>query len=194
MRIKISDGNSKIGKIPNINLPPGVTCRADAKCYHEGCYARKAYRMYPSAKAAWDANWEFYQEDPEEYFAELSAWLLVREPKLFRYHSSGDIPDQWYLDKMVELAKKHTNINFLCYTKRYSFDFSARPDNLQIILSTWPGMPLPTNRKLPWAFLEMDYRNPENSYYFKCPGNCSDCDNICWNKLEPGINIVFAKH
>lgn len=32
MNIKISNGNSKMGAIPSVSLPAGVTCRQDCEC------------------------------------------------------------------------------------------------------------------------------------------------------------------
>lgn len=32
MNVKISNGNTKIGAIPSVSLPSGVTCRSDCEC------------------------------------------------------------------------------------------------------------------------------------------------------------------
>lgn len=32
MNIKISSGNAKLGSIPSISLPVGITCRGDCEC------------------------------------------------------------------------------------------------------------------------------------------------------------------
>ena len=172
-----------------------MTCRSNAKCYTEGCYSRKAYRLYKNTKKAWNSNWEFYKEDPAGFFDELNAWLIAHKPKLFRWHVSGDVPDQFYLESMMGIAMFNPIISFLCYTKRYEFDFSGKPDNLQIVLSTWPTMELPENKSLPWAWIEGDVRIPEDAYYFRCPGGCKDCpEQICWNKLDNITHIVFPFH
>ena len=48
--INISTTNSKLGgTIPSINLPAGLTCRADAPC-QKGCYAKKGNWIFKNVK------------------------------------------------------------------------------------------------------------------------------------------------
>ena len=195
MRLKISSGNSKLGKIPNLSLPPGVTCRSNANCYTEGCYAVKFYRMYKGTKKAWDSNWEFYKEDPYEFFKELQTWLLLNKPSRFRFHVSGDFPDEFYLRSVFETASICHETKFLAFTKRYESDFSDAPPNLQIILSVWSSMPVPENpRRLPEAWLEEDPRRPLDGVYFRCQGNCIDCAYACWDRVSSKVPVFFPKH
>lgn len=44
MQVKISQGNSKMGSIPSVSLPAGVTCRSDCEC-NKKCYAMKLERL-----------------------------------------------------------------------------------------------------------------------------------------------------
>jgi len=50
--VKISNGNTKLGRIPNISLPPIKACGKDVPCKSD-CYALKAYRQYPATRKAW---------------------------------------------------------------------------------------------------------------------------------------------
>ena len=193
--IVISKGNSKIGKIPNISLPPGVPCGPGAKCYSEGCYAKNSYRMYPNVRKAWDGNWGSYKFNPWNYFVKISNWIAKYQPHLFRWHVGGDIPSQTYLDYMVMVAQCWPDTQFLAFTKRYEFDYSDLPENLNIILSVWPSMPKPKNLySLGMAFLEEDPRWDRNGYYLRCPGNCGNCGNLCWSTVCSQVPVVLQKH
>ena len=59
MNIKISNGNSKMGKIPSVSLPSVVTCRKDCSC-KEKCYARKIERIRPNVRDSYAANQNYY--------------------------------------------------------------------------------------------------------------------------------------
>lgn len=52
--ICVSNGNSKLGSIPNISLIPGKDC-GDVPCKAQ-CYALKAWKQYPETRAAWKRN------------------------------------------------------------------------------------------------------------------------------------------
>ena len=93
--VHISHGNMKIGKIFNINLPPGISCYKGVPCNcNSGCYALKAYKMYPNVKKAWDENFEIYQDNPKYYFDNIIIQLKSKKYfDRFRWHSSGDIVD-----------------------------------------------------------------------------------------------------
>ncbi len=93
MDVKISNGNIKLGKIFNINLPPVLSCAVGVPCFKK-CYAMKAYKMYPNVREAWTHNLNTYHANKDEYFASIIN-QLKRKKHLdrFRWHSSGDILD-----------------------------------------------------------------------------------------------------
>lgn len=194
MRIKISSRNSKIGNIPNLSLTPGESCVPGVPCYTEGCYALNAYNRWPNVQNAWDANLEFYEEDPTRFFSEFGQSISAIEPERFRLFVGGDFPDEYFYNifsKMI--VSNHEKTSFLVFTKRYEYDYDNLPVNLKVILSTWPGLPLPTRTDIPWAWLEEDPRRPDQDY-FVCVGNCTNCGHICWDKVSPDCPVVFRKH
>lgn len=195
MKLHISKGNTKLGKIPNISLPPVVTCRKGVWCTKD-CYAMKAYRLWPEVKTAWDENWLFYKKDSRGYFDGVQKWLQKNAPNHFRWHVSGDIPTRDYFLKVVKTARMFPDIRFMLFTKRWDM----LPDglcgntvtNLAVILSMWPGAPAPKRfGDLPKAWLSHDRRLPD--YYFKCPGKCDEC-YACWDVAKLGWNVVFDLH
>ena len=63
----ISRGNSKLGKVPNISLPPVKSCGNCKQCAPD-CYALKSYKQYKNVRASWDYNFDLYKSEPGRYF------------------------------------------------------------------------------------------------------------------------------
>lgn len=192
MEIKISEGNRKLGKIPNISLtpiescPPGVLCKDD-------CYCQKAMRLYPSAAAAWANNLAVYREDPAEYFVQVQTYLHNKKPELFRWHVAGDIPDWTYFALMKLTAELHPETKFLVYTKNFRLAALSKfiPRNLSVILSMWPGAPVQEHLTLRRAWCQNGTEERVPAGAIPCPGQCYACAQ-CWNPV--GEDIVFHKH
>jgi hypothetical protein len=193
MKLSIAKGNSKLGTIPNISLTPGKSCGGKV-C--SGCYAMKSYRMYPSVRKAWDANLDAYESDSEGYFEAINKYLAKHKPSMFRWHVAGDIPGDAYLAYMLEIADLHPGVKFLAFTKRHDLitDSVCRiiPSNLSIILSMWPGMPVPDS-PLPRAWMQdgTETRVPDDA--IPCHGHCDSC-GMCWSLASIGRDVVFSKH
>ena len=197
MKLTISVGNSKIGQVPNISLPPGESCVKGVPCLTDGCYAMKSYRMYPNVRTAWNGNLELWQEAPQEFEKRLIESLGGLYTSRFRWHVGGDIPDQAYLDMMIRVANHFSSpLSFLVFTKRYHLDYSKVPLNLHVVLSAWPGLDMPEriDSKTPIAWLSSDLRRSVDQCHIQCPGSCSECDYTCWVGLDSGMDVVFNKH
>ncbi len=192
MELKVSKKNGKIGEVPNLSLTPGTSCVPDIPCFTEGCYANAAYKRWPNVKNAWDSNLELYKRDPDQFFEDLKSWLRENKTKRFRMFVGGDFPDLDYFTRFNIIARHFMGVQFLTFTKRYEYNFVYAPNNSKIILSTWPGYPLPKDESVPWAWLEEDDRKPEN--YIRCVGNCSDCGHLCWSAVSVDLHVVFPKH
>lgn len=195
MKISISLGNTKMGWIPSISLPPGVTCAPNLPCAKK-CYAKKAWRMYPATKAAWERNLKIWHKSPDDYFAQIESWLEKKKVELFRFHVSGDIPSQAYLDRVVELAVRMPSKKFLFFTKKAHLDFRGFPSNLCGVLSQWPGLEHKMSKSallLPRAWMQDGFQDvPESA--IECFGNCKACCGMCWNLRKIGRDVVFKLH
>jgi hypothetical protein len=191
---KISPGNSKLGRIPNLSLIPGKDC-GDVPCKRD-CYALKAWRQYPEVKAAWSHNSHLAHSNREAFFADVESYLAKRMPRFFRWHVAGDILDQSYLGQMKRLARAYPATKFLAFTKRHDLAFVNLPENLAIVFSMWSGWgDVDHARKLglPIAWMQdgAETRVPAN--VLECPGNCETC-GMCWQLKKIGRDVVFHKH
>lgn len=204
MEIKISKTNTKLsGEIPSINLPAIQTCRADAPC-RKYCYACKGNFTYSNVRKSLLNNLAVYMADSNDYFKQIIQFLTngLTTYKYFRWHSSGDIVDEKYLDGMIAVAKKCKLTKFLAFTKKFELvnQYLAKggiiPKNLKIVYSAWDKNFIVENPyKLPVAYV--DLRKKENNpkipeLAIPCTGKCYEC-LACWS-LKTGQNVVFKQH
>jgi len=185
MKLHISTGNSKLGKIPNISLPPIITCPDFIPCYYE-CYCNKNFFYLKKAKEKWNENYELLQCNPYEFFSQLQSFLQTKKPKYFRFHTGGDCPDQNYVDNIILIAEICKNTKFLIFTKRYSFNFyDGQVPNFKVKYSAW-GRMVPYKKPVAWLY---DGKG-EMPKGFKCTGKCDKC-YWCWENNE---DVVLFKH
>jgi hypothetical protein len=191
----ISTDNSKLGRIYNISLPPGLSCGKDVPCRRD-CYARHIWRRKRlHVEQGWSLNWYHYQTCPRNYFDAITEFLREKARRYFRWHVSGDIVDSDYWQGMLRVASALPETRFLCFTKRHDLVRKSRviPGNLTVVASMWPGWGTPP-RKFPRAWCrhpkQPDPRIPKTAK--RCPGHCDTCHK-CWN-LAPKDDVVFELH
>lgn len=197
-------GNTKLGAVLNVSLPPPKTCGATMPCYRDKvCFAMKhGYTLYPNTKTAWDGNWRALMRNRSDYFQAINAAIPRSKIRLFRWHIGGDIVDENYLIWMVAVASIHKDVRFLCFTKKYDIVEKnrklcrIRAPNLTIVLSAWPGMKLPRMAAKRWPIAWMrdpeapDKRIPADAV--RCDGGCDKC-GLCFN-MKPGQSVYFDLH
>lgn len=191
----ISDGNAKLGRIPNISLLPGPaqSCGKNAKHCIGRCYAVKFVSMYKHVQKAWEKNTEIVNEcdrtgDYDPVIIPIVDYIYTRGPRHFRIHVSGDFTTQGYFNAWKEIADICPDTHFLAYTKREDIDFADRPSNLAIRASQWPTMHV-IHPTLPAFWATPDPRVPDTA--FPCPDDCSSC-KACWDNKT--LNIVNPIH
>ena len=115
--VHISKGITKLGAdIPSVSLPPVVTCRCGAPCASSHkCYAMKGRWRFGHNKELLRTNLDIWKSDPESFRRDV--FIAAFHSRFFRWHSSGDIPDENYLGMMVALAQELPDTRFLCFTK-----------------------------------------------------------------------------
>lgn len=198
-KVSISAGNSKMGAIPSVSLPPVITCPKGAPCA-KMCYAVKLCRIYKTVKTAYDRNLDILNDDWNEYWQQVRN--AVAMTKYFRFHVSGDIPNKAYFKEMVITAKQNKNTNILAFTKQYDIVnnyidvFGSLPPNLHIIFSEWgDGWTVPNPHNLPTSAVIFKNSTPRDGWKI-CGGNCAECACRgvgCW-ELKQGETIAFYQH
>lgn len=200
MNVKISNGNIKLGNIPSVSLPAGITCRSDCECQKK-CYAKKLERLRKTVREAYRHNLDVLTQSPETYWREVEASIMMS--RFFRFHVSGDIVDEAYFIHMVEIAERNPHCQLLCFTKKFSIvnDYleagKVIPDNLHIIFSAWRNLEMDNPFNLPEAHVRYrDGFTTANDTAKECGGNCTECaitEGGCWN-LSNGEQVVFNEH
>lgn len=181
-------GNSKLQ--PNIltfNIPAskaicGRTC--------PGCYAYKAYRIYPNVLPAQESR---YQASLQPDFVKRITTELSRVRKSFDYvrihASAGEFYSQQYIDSWHSIASAHPHITFYAYTKRLAdFDFSA--------LLALPNFILINS--LQFGALNYGPANTAPSGAFVCPASatvhCGTSCTYCMSKPAQHNGVWFNAH
>lgn len=180
IRMCISSGNRKIGRVMNVSLPPVLSCGQCKECMFL-CYDVKACMQYPSTVIdARIRNWSLLKKDRREYFRRIEEKIARRRRnKYFRWHVAGDIVDRDYFENMVAIAERHPDFIFWTYTKMYGIvngfvaDGGQVPANLHIMFSEWRGLPMVN----PYGFPEFRvvFKGEDLPAGYYCPGNCDIC-------------------
>ena len=198
LKVSISQGNSKMGAIPSVSLPPIVTCHNCGACKKK-CYAVKLARIYATVRKAWERNLAILKADRDSYFMQIKAVAMVSA--FFRFHVFGDIVDIDYLDRMTKLARECKKTQFLAFTKNYNdcntyFENHRKPSNLHLIFSLpFDGAIIDNPHNFPTARVILKGNEPKSSDKV-CGGNCSECACRgvgCW-ELKKGETIAFYEH
>ena len=200
MSVSISKGNIKMGAIPSVSLPAIKTCRS-CSCASK-CYAAKLERLRPSVRRAYQKNLEILMEDPDTYWREVEAAIMLS--RFFRFHVSGDIPEESYFEHMVSIADRNPHCQILCFTKKYEIvnhylesHNGKLPENLHLLFSGWPGLDMDNPFMLPEAHvLFRDATTTARDDALQCAGNCTECavtEGGCWS-LMSGQQVVFKEH
>lgn len=181
IKICISKGNRKIGRVMNVSLPPILSCANCSGC-SKICYDIKACIQYASCMDARIRNLAILKLDRARYFKLIDdAISRRRSHKYFRWHVAGDIVDIDYFDRMVDIARKHADFVFWTYTKNYKVvnawcaehGRDAIPANFSIMFSEWRGMPMDNPYNFPQ--FSVVFKDEEKPQGFYCPGNCDIC-------------------
>lgn len=202
LHVSISKGNSKMGAVPSVSLPPIKTCSPEAvKHCGKKCYVRRYLGIrQKTVGAAYERNLYLLQNEPEKFWREVNAAVAMATH--FRFGVSGDIPDLDYLVHIFEIAAKNKHCQILCFTKQYSIVNKClttlkMPPNLHIIFSAWKGLALPNPYNLPEAHVfYKDGTTTAKDGARYCSGNCYECaiENAnCWS-LKSGEQIIFKEH
>ena len=203
IKMCISAGNDKIGRVMNVSMMPVLTC---GNCSHCApfCYdVRSCIRFNNTTLQARIRNTVLFKKDPAEYFHRIREKIRrARTCRHFRWHVGGEIPNAEYFAEMVRIAEEFPEWTFWTYTKMYRIvndyvakhgddRFAAIPENLHIMFSRWDGMPMNNPYGFPEFVCRLDAGNVDTpaewfDSHHKCPGKCRIC-------IETGRGCVVGE-
>ena len=172
--IFISEGNTKIGKIPSVSLDVGVTCSHKWVC-NKSCYAKHIAAFRPNVREQWLHNTRMLLKDPKAYERSIMAFLAAREPRYFRWHVGGEVINAKHASLIKRIALYNPDTRFLLYTRRDDLPWKRRAPNLKIFFSFWQlcgEREVP--KKLKGEALAIIGDEPDKRA-MQCPGGCEDC-------------------
>jgi len=188
-----------MGDILSVSLPSIQTCRP-CEC-HQKCYAHKIERLRKNVREAYKRNLAILQSDPDQYWREVESAIMTS--RFFRFHVSGDIPDEKYLANMAAVANRQSHCEILCFTKKYELvnEFVSEcgdlPPNLHMVFSAWVGLEMVNPFLFPEAHVRFrDGTATGDRDFVECGGNCTECavtDSGCWI-LKKGEAVIFNEH
>ncbi len=184
LKVSVSMGNRKIGRVMNVSTMPIMACGNCKECSGY-CYDVKACIQYRNVLDARIRNLVMAVKYRDEFFRQIDNRISRRRVnKYFRWHVAGDILDYDYFSRMVDIARKHPGFVFWTYTKMYHIvnqyiaNGNIVPGNFHIMFSKWDGLAMDNPYNFPVFACRMKDGNvdyiPFESYY-KCPGNCDIC-------------------
>lgn len=182
LSVSISNGNMKVGNVPNVSLPSDKTCPHCKEC-QLACYDKKACLQYPNVMNARAKNYSIMKRSIRQYFEQVKKGIKKSKEQFFRFHVGGDICDEEYLDGMVkvtnEILKHHwtyTKSQDIVnkYIEKYGGDWKKIAPNLVIMFSRWGRSPIDNPYNMPVFWCIVKGQEPPKDMY-KCPGNCKIC-------------------
>lgn len=204
IKLALSKGNRKIGRVMNVSLPPVVTCANCKQCKYL-CYDIKACNQYPNTVIdARVRNLSILLKDRDEYFARIDrAMDRRRTNKYFRWHVAGDIIDVDYFARMIDNARRHPDFIIWTYTKNYAVvnawiaenGRDALPNNFSVMFSEWRGLPMDNPYNMPEfrVVFKDDENKPDPATNYYCPGNCDIC-KACGRGCVAGETVYCNEH
>lgn len=209
LKVAISYGNKKIGRVMNVSTPAYFTCGAACKVCKDLCYDIKAAIQYGNVRNARARNLAILENSRKDYFDQIDRAISRRKKnKYFRWHVAGDIIDVNYFSHMVEIARNHPDFIFWTYTKQYDIvnyyvannggDRNvAIPANLSIMFSEWQGLEMKNPYNFPVFGVIFDNDSEtvkaEKLSNHICPGNCDICKETN-NGCIAGVNTYVWQH
>ena len=190
-RIKIVNGNSKLGKgIYAVNLLPGSkpltlkngtqltnvagSCAGCSKDCENFCYAvSDAKRYHTTVIKSQGANTLLARFDRDRFFADVQRFIDYNMIAAIRIHSSGEFLSYEYFTGWIDLIERNPDIKFYCYTKRFNFierylkSGGNIPQNFSINVSIW-NKNYDNPHNLP-EFIYDDGTDPELENVLHCP-------------------------
>jgi|TARA_R100000049_G_C1904406_1_gene53469 hypothetical protein len=188
--------NSKHDKedIYSSSLPAVDTCIGCTAFCKSICLARVGNFTFPNVQ-------EGYQERLKLSLSECFVPVAVKELtirkhkgkhiKYVRWHVSGDVYSQGYLEKLVEIARQVPQVEFFMYTKSTSLDWTGWEKLPNTVVIHSDGGKYPINKRKPHATIFNSKEDIPDDYT-----DCSKSDLLAMRTAKEGngnIALILLK-
>ena len=200
-------GLSKPSKMPSYGYSlSAFKCKVGSKLRNianstcSDCYALKGRYVFLNVQEALDRRMDKLLNNPK--WVDAMVFLLLHyctKSKVFRWHDSGDIQSIDHLQKIVEIAKRTSDIQHWLPTrevgivKQYLKEFGEFPNNLVVRISATMinGLPHKFHRHTSTVSTAKEF-----DLGWTCPaskqGNKCDTCRACWDSNVE--NITYPLH
>lgn len=121
------------GRFYDFAIPAVKTCPQAGLC-KVYCYAQQGRYIFQHVRSV--AQRRYLATMKSDFVEKMSDEIQKKQPTHLRIHSSGDFYSLEYLQKWIQIAKKHPSIIFYCYTKSVSMVKSQKlPKNFKVVFS-----------------------------------------------------------
>lgn len=208
MRIRLSEGNSKLQGILNFSITPVLSCPYKTEACALACYAVKDYKRNRSNVAkSHTANWKMTQQVDfvNQMIATIERQLARKKYRdqhvEFRIHVSGDFYSYEYFAKWIAITDYFADrdISFGCYTKSIPFiksylkrnNRTLQSININFMSSVWndtkPSLVAMTEELGMNIFTAYDGKSDLPEGYIACQDDieekaCGRTCNLCYEK------------
>jgi len=185
---------AKLGKIISFSFPPVLSCVQD--CNY--CYAKKAFRLYPTVKKAWVNNFNFVMKHG------IFPPLPNVKNKVVRFLVSGDFNVRT-LKAFLALVKNHPDYTFFGFTKSWKNKHAIKYlrvlnnfDNVYLRLSVDEQSGYNTPKGFILSGIDTNTTKQKLKNFITCQHtinkiNCDTC-KICFSENRRAENIILPKH
>jgi len=182
------------------NIPAGVTCAGASPWCAKYCYGKKGNWTFKHTKASIDRKLTVTL-DPETFMERLSFELdkIVENGfNVVRIHSNGDFYSVDYFRTWLDIARKHKEITFFCYTKQWRIEGwyeilkeSSRIRNFHVMCSYDDTMDSRPKRWMRIASISDNWDEVTCKKQLDKSESCATC-KICFDPKEK--RLVFYPH
>ena len=202
--IRVKRGNAKLHRnIGLFNLPTVTTCPGAGECL-KFCYAMKPEKLYKGHVVS--SRHDNFKASLDPAFAtDMVREIRRLKVKVFRPHESGDLYNQSYVNKWVDIARQLSDVRFFLYTKSLHLDLSVLSSlpNVTLIKSYGGKLDFKIDKDKDHYARVVDTPHDVKPGEYMCPdyrhGRTEDekiCGNLCRYCYGENhkVRVCFVKH
>lgn len=119
---KLTEGNTKLGKLYNWSIPANPEiCIAATKSCSAACYAKKHFYKLEVTQKVHKNN--YISSLSDSFSIQMISIIQNIKPKVLRIHTSGDFYSDKYVKKWIDIICACPNTKFFTYTRVWEKEY-----------------------------------------------------------------------